>query len=164
MIEWQSFFLTFSVEIRIDIFATFDHHNLLAISHLRLDDNLRIYSVVASHQDRLNLIFFLLTKRNVLDCKELVSWMDDPEPDKYFRFVLLIIISDLELVINLLIVIDLFDEDVFLVEDFDRIASLITNDIMRDEVERFGLSLICDEFCLFLFGLFLPCVYSFPDT
>jgi hypothetical protein len=74
-----------------------------------------------------------MAKRNILDCEKFISWMNNPKAYKDFRLTFLIIVTDLKLVVHLLIVDYFLNEYIFLVEYFDRISSLIPDDVMRNK-------------------------------
>lgn len=166
MIERQRLDLATPVQVVIDILGTFDHHDLLAVLYFRLDDYLRVsvdYAIRSTKYLRLEIVLFLATEGDVFDGHEVVLGMDDPHSDENLIFIFVPIL-DLELVIYLLAVIDLLYKDISLIEDLDRITSLIPDDVMRDELQWLYFLLFEEVLLLFFFRLLLPACYSLVDT
>ena len=96
MVERQGLDLTTPIQVVIDILGTLDHHDFLAILNFWLDDYLRMGVDDANRPSeylRLDIVLLLATKGNVLDCHELIFWMDDPHSNENLIFVLVPILD-----------------------------------------------------------------------
>ena len=60
--------------------------------------------------------------------------------------------------------IDFLYQDVSFVEDLDRVASLISDDIMRDELQWLNFLLLEEVLLLLFLRLLLPTCYCFVDA
>ena len=166
MVERQGLDLTAPIQVVIDILGTLDHHDFLAILNFWLDDYLRMGVDDANRPSeylRLDIVLLLATKGNVLDGHELILGMDDPHSNENLIFVLVPIL-DLELVIYLLAVIDLLYQDVSFVEDLDGVASFVSDDVVRDELQWLDFLLLEEVLLLLLLRLLLPTCYCFVDA
>lgn len=89
--------------------------------------------------------------------------MDDSHSYEDLIFIFIPIL-DLELVIYLLAVIDLLYEDVSLIENLYRITGLVSDDVMRDELQWLYFLLFEEVLLFFFFRLLLPACYSLVDA
>lgn len=166
MIERQSLDLTSPIEVVIHILGTLDHHDLLAIPYLRLYHYFRMSvddAIRSSYYLRLNIVLLLAAEGNVLDGHELIPRMYDPNPNENLVLILIPIL-DLKLVIDLLAMIDLLYEDVSFIEDIDWVACLVSDDVMRDELQWLNFLLFEEVLFFLLLRLLLPACHCLVDA
>lgn len=121
------------------------------------------YAIRTTEYFRLQVVLLLTTEGDVFDGHEVVLGMDDSHSYEDLIFIFIPIL-DLELVIYLLAVIDLLYEDVSLIENLYRITGLVSDDVMRDELQWLYFLLFEEVLLFFFFRLLLPACYSLVDA
>lgn len=108
------------------------------------------------------LVLFLAAEGNVVDGLELMARMDQSNPYEYLTLILLPVFHFL-LVVHLLAVLQFPHHCVSLVEHFYRVASLVSNDVMRNELQRLHLVSLKEVLALLFFRLLLPAIEGLAD-
>lgn len=161
VVEGQRLLLALPIVVSMHLFAGLYHQYLFAVFDFRSDDDLGMVvdGRIVSHQSRGYFIGLLVTKRDVLDGHEFVIGMQYSASDKDLRLIFFIIVPNLVLVVHLLLMLDLLDWHPFLIQDLQRVASLVPHYVVRNEVQRLHLSLLVYKFVLLLLRLLLPGVH-----